>query len=109
MRESEQARRLADDLRGSEERYHRANGRVASLELYQKVLEESERRAREELRETQRAADQRDAELRRTFDELGRTHAEIERLNELRRAMESTRAWRFHQWWQRRKPMRGAS
>ena len=33
---------------------------------------------------------------------LGRTYAEIERLNGLIRAMESTRAWRAHQWWQRR-------
>ena len=35
---------------------------------------------------------------------LGRTYAEIERLNALIRTMESTRAWRLHQWWQRRKP-----
>ena len=37
-------------------------------------------------------------------DQLGRTYAEIERLNDLIRAMESTRAWRAHAWWQQRRP-----
>lgn len=39
----------------------------------------------------------------RVAGELRRTYAEIERLNALIREMESTRAWRAHQWWQRRK------
>ena len=34
---------------------------------------------------------------------LGRTYAEIERLNSLIREMESTRAWRMHQWLGRRR------
>jgi hypothetical protein len=33
---------------------------------------------------------------------LARTYAEIERLNGMIREMEATRAWRVHQWWQRR-------
>ncbi len=40
----------------------------------------------------------------RLADELRGTYAEVERLTRLVADMESTRAWRFHQWWQRRKP-----
>ena len=36
-------------------------------------------------------------------EHLGRTYAEIERLNRLVRDMESSRAWRAHLWWQRRR------
>ena len=47
-----------------------------------------------------------EAKLRASVGEqgehLGRTYAEIERLNRLIREMESTRAWRAHLWWQRR-------
>ena len=45
--------------------------------------------------------------LRDNLDEqnshLGRTYAEIERLNGIIRQMETTRAWRLHQWVQERK------
>jgi LmbE family N-acetylglucosaminyl deacetylase len=39
----------------------------------------------------------------RVAAELRATYAEIERLTALIREMESTRAWRAHQWWQQRK------
>ncbi len=86
----EEARRLRRELRRAEERYHQLNGRLAGVEVNNQVLEESERRAR--------------ADLRQREDEIRQTHNEIERLTELIRAMESTKAWRLHQWWQRRKP-----
>ena len=86
----EEAGRLRRELRHGEERYHRLNGRLAGVEVHSQVLEESERRAR--------------ADLRQREDEIRQTHNEIERLAQLIRAMESTKAWRLHQWWQRHKP-----
>lgn len=43
-------------------------------------------------------------ELRATYAEIERLNGEIARRDELVRTMESTRAWRAHQWWQRHKP-----
>jgi len=37
----------------------------------------------------------------RLHGEIGHLYGEIDRLGGLIRAMEGTRAWRFHQWWQR--------
>lgn len=85
-----------------EERYHAANGELTSL--------------RGELDRLQAERGKIDAEVQRLYEEerklraavedqtahLGRTYAEIERLNGILREMESTRAWRFHQWWSRR-------
>lgn len=85
-----------------EERYHAANGDLTEM--------------RAELGRVQAARVQADAELQRLFEEerrlraavedqtahLGRTYAEIERLNGILRGMEATRAWRVHQWWSRR-------
>lgn len=77
-------------LREKEEQvaaFHRLRGRQGSLELHAKVLEESERRSREELRTSHRA-------------EQAATE-EIARLNSLIKAMESTKAWRAHRWVER--------
>jgi LmbE family N-acetylglucosaminyl deacetylase len=85
-----------------EERYHTANGELTEL--------------RAELGRLQEARGRTDAEVQRLYEEerrlraaiddqtahLGRTYAEIERLNGILREMESTRAWRAHQWWSRR-------
>ncbi|HEV2854649.1 MAG TPA: PIG-L family deacetylase [Thermoanaerobaculia bacterium] len=85
-----------------EERYHAANGELTAL--------------RGEFDRLQAERGQTDAEVQRLYEEerrlraavedqtahLGRTYAEIERLNGILREMESTRAWRFHQWWSRR-------
>lgn len=78
-----------------EERYHAANGELTGL-----------RGEREALRaELQRLYDE-EKKLRAAVDDqtkhLARTYAEIERLNGILREMEATRAWRVHQWWQRR-------
>ncbi len=110
------------DLARGEERYHRLNGKLAGLEVHQQVLEQSERRARAELRQRegeihglshqiQQLHDhvgQQTETLRQQTETLRRTYDEIERLNQLIRAMESTKAWRVHQWWQEHRPGRGS-
>src|SRR6185295_14507975 len=78
-----------------QDRYHTLNGEATAL-----------REERERLRmDVQRLYDE-EKKLRAGGEDqaahLGRTYAEIERLNRLIREMESTRAWRLHQWWHRR-------
>jgi glycosyl transferase family 2 len=78
-----------------EERYHALNGELAAVRD-----EHGKLRA-----EAQRLYDD-EGKLRAAVDDqtahLGRTYAEIGRLNGIVRKMEGTRAWRLHQWWQRR-------
>ena len=86
---------LARDRDRWADRFHAANGDLSAL-----------REEREGLRaEIQRLYDQ-ESKIRAAVDEqtahLGRTYAEIERLNGIIRGMEATRAWRMHQWMQRR-------
>ena len=68
------------------------------------AVEQAERRGRE-LAETVERTDRELAGLYRAAEEqtahVGRLYAEIHRLTGILRAMESTRAWRLHQWWQR--------
>jgi LmbE family N-acetylglucosaminyl deacetylase len=85
-----------------EERYHAANGEPVAM--------------RSELERARQDRGQVDAEVQRLYEEerklraavedqtahLGRTYAEIERLNGILREMEATRAWRVQQWWSRR-------
>jgi len=92
---ADEHRALARDWNRLEDRYHVLNGEASAL-----------REEREGLRaEIQRLYDE-ETKLRAAMDDqtghLGRTYAEIERLNSLIREMESTRAWRIHRWWQRR-------
>lgn len=79
-----------------EARYHALNGELASWK-------EDHGRLRAD---AQRLYDV-ERELRGTIDEhsghLRRTYAEIERLNGVIREMEATRAWRVHQWVERRR------
>ena len=82
-----------------EERYHALNGELAILRDEHAKLQEDSRR------EIQRLYDE-EGKLRAAVEDqtghLARTYAEIERLNGILREMEATRAWRVHQWWQRR-------
>lgn len=79
-----------------EERYHALNGELEALRQDNGRLQT----------DVQRLYDQ-ERKLRDNLHEqivhLRRTYAEIERLNGLIRQMESTRAWRLHQWVQERK------
>ncbi len=111
----------AEIARG-EERYHQLNGKLAGLEVHSQVLEGSERRARErqrqregdiqglneQIRQLQTAVDQQTDSLNQQGESLRQTYEEIERLNEHIRVMESSKAWRAHQWWQEHKPGRGS-
>jgi hypothetical protein len=77
-----------------EDRYHAANGQIEALRGVQHQLEvEIQRLYGQEQQLRDVVADQ--------TAHLGRTYAEIERLNQLIREMESTRAWRLHRWWHR--------
>jgi len=82
-----------------EERYHALNGEMA-------LLKEEHAKLQEETRgEIQRLYGE-EGKLRAAVEDqtahLGRTYAEIERLNGMIREMEASRAWRLHQWWQRK-------
>ena len=86
---------LARERYAWEERFHTANGELVGLRDANTLASAELRRLYEE--EQRLHADGADQAAH-----LGRTYAEIERLNRLIREMEGTRAWRLHQWWQRR-------
>ncbi|HEY0513828.1 MAG TPA: PIG-L family deacetylase [Thermoanaerobaculia bacterium] len=98
-----------------EERYHAANGEAAALRDEREVLRVEILRLSADVQrltadvqrlaaETQRLYDD-EGKLRAAVDDqtahLGRTYAEIERLNGILREMEASRAWRLRQWWQK--------
>jgi LmbE family N-acetylglucosaminyl deacetylase len=118
-------RKLSADRFHFEDRFHDANGELQAMRADRERIHEEARRRIEEMA-TQMAAREAAAaelaaelraELRRVYGEegrlraaadeqtahLGRTYAEIERLNRLIREMEASRAWRLHQWLQRRR------
>jgi LmbE family N-acetylglucosaminyl deacetylase len=122
---AEDAAALRTELDKEEERGLKLNGKIHSLELHQAALEEAEQRAREEidalrrhdrdkallLEKQQGILEEQEvimreqgpllAERQRLLDEQTKA---IDQLRALIRAMESTRAWRLHQWWQEHKP-----
>jgi LmbE family N-acetylglucosaminyl deacetylase len=83
-----------------EERYHALNGEMVLLR------EEHAKLQADTGQEIQRLYGE-EGRLRAAVEDqtahLGRTYAEIERLNGMIREMEATRAWRLHQWMGRRK------
>lgn len=81
--------------------FHELRGRLGSLEKHVELLEQSERRTREELRAAHHAEHERDLTLRKVYAENEALSAEIERLGSLIREMESTRAWQAHRWLER--------
>jgi hypothetical protein len=78
-----------------EERFHAVNGDLAGLKDDRRRIETELQRLYDEERKLRAGIEDQTAHI-------GRTYAEIERLNGVIRAMESTRAWRAHAWWQRR-------
>ncbi len=86
-----------------EGRYHALNGELQAVNGELEALRQDNGRQRSDL---QRLYDQ-ERTLRESLNEqivhLRRTYAEIERLNGMVRQMETTRAWRLHQWVQERK------
>jgi LmbE family N-acetylglucosaminyl deacetylase len=109
-------RRLAEARDRLQDEYHAVNGERAALRDEQEHLRAEIDRLNAEVHRVGNEAQGLDAEVRRLYGEetrlhsvvddqaahLGRTYAEIERLNGLLRDMEATRAWRVHSWWQRR-------
>lgn len=77
-----------------EERFHNANGELTGYKAEHARITTELQRLYDEERKMRAALDDQTAHL-------GRTYAEIERLNRLLREIEATRAWRLHQWWQR--------
>ena len=77
-------------------RFHRLNGEAVALRTDGERLRAEAQRLYDAERELRAAVADQDAHL-------GRTYAEIERLNALVREMEGTRAWRLHRWLTRRK------
>lgn len=97
--EARTLRRAEEDLRREhtalEDRFHRLNGELqATAEDHRRLAGEVERLYGEERKLRAVVEDQ--------TAHLGRTYAEIERLGGVVREMEATRAWRLHQWWQRK-------
>lgn len=88
--------RLERDYADLQEAYHRAHGEV-----------ETARKELEALRTDVRRLYDEEAKLRAVVadqeEHLGRTYAEIRRLEQVVREMEGTRAWRAHQWIQKRR------
>lgn len=86
---------LARERDRLEDRYHALNGETGALREERESLRREIQRLYDEERKLHAAVGDQ-------TDHLGRTYAEIERLNSLIREMESSRAWRLHQWWGRR-------
>lgn len=78
-----------------EERFHALNGELEGFRAGHAKLTAELQRLYDEERRLRAGLDDQTAHL-------GRTYAEIERLNRLIRDMEATRAWRLHQWLQRK-------
>jgi LmbE family N-acetylglucosaminyl deacetylase len=114
-------RKLSAERFHFEDRFHDANGELQAMRGDRERIHQEARRRIEEMAiqvaAGEAAAAELRAELRRVYGEegklraaadeqaahLGKTYAEIERLNRLIREMEASRAWRLHQWLQRRR------
>lgn len=90
---------LAQDRARLEERHHAVTNELQSYRIDHGQLRAEVQRLHEQERQLSAAVEDHTAHL-------GRTYAEIERLNRLIRDVQSTRAWRLHEWWQRRLPGR---
>jgi LmbE family N-acetylglucosaminyl deacetylase/glycosyltransferase involved in cell wall biosynthesis len=100
-----------------EDRFHAVHGELQALRDDHQRVREAAQRLGQEMTVREAAAARLSSELQRVYGEesrlhaaadeqaahLGRTYAEIERLNRLVREMEASRAWRLHQWLQRRR------
>jgi LmbE family N-acetylglucosaminyl deacetylase len=99
-----------------EERYHASNGAAVALRDERDAVGREAQRLAGEVHARAAEVERLTAEIQRLYDDegklraavddqtahLGRTYAEIERLNGLIRDMQATRAWRVHQWLGRR-------
>jgi hypothetical protein len=116
------ARAAETQSAAAEERFHRLHGEVVALRgERERLLADAARAGAEiaarvaEARSLRDDVERQTRELERVYGEeakgraaveeqtahIGRLYAEIERLGNVVRAMESTRAWRLHSWWHR--------
>lgn len=118
----DEQRRLGVTVAAADDRYHRLNGAFAdqqaelravnaeraALEARASALDARASASEAQILALKQAQQAQDAELKRLYgreqeqeNDLKATYAEIERLGKLIETMESTRAWRLHQSWQR--------
>ena len=111
-------RELAAERFHFEDRFHAVNGEVQALRGDSAAARQEAQRLADDVAQREAAMTRMSAEIQRLYDQegtlraavgeqtdhLGRTYAEIERLNRLIRDMEASRAWRLQQWLRRRRP-----
>ncbi len=107
--------RTHEQLRRRESEIHRLSHQVQQLHDHVGEQTESLSQQSDALSRTYAEIERLNEVIRQLQDQigqetetLGQTYAEIERLNELIRVMESSKAWRLHQWWQERGPGHGS-
>ncbi|MCG8461554.1 MAG: PIG-L family deacetylase [Holophagales bacterium] len=98
---TEGRRRAREEACGWQERFHQANGRLDAVEGHVRLLEQQLATERQRGDDAERILAEVRADGEARSRELARAYGEIERLDELIRAMESTRAWKLHQALQR--------
>jgi LmbE family N-acetylglucosaminyl deacetylase len=96
----QRARREAGE---HEQARHRLHGEVVSLREAGEQLRAAQDANGEELRRLYAEEARLREELAAQTETVAATYGEIERLGKILRDMESTRAWRLHQWWQGRR------
>lgn len=113
----EAVRRLQTDVREAARSYHRINGALAAAaeerqaiaaanqatDAVNQALRAAHAALEARFRELAERLAERDTELRRVYGREGELEREVARLRTLVEAMESTRAWRAHQWLERRR------
>jgi uncharacterized protein YoxC len=94
-RARERLRRREEDIHGLSQQIHGLNQQIQGLNQHIQDLNQQIHGLNQHIHKLESDIGGQSETLRQTYDE-------IERLNLLIRAMESSKAWRLHQWWQRR-------
>lgn len=81
----------------TEDAFHRQRGALSAAEEHVRSLQSSEARSRSEIEALRGQVRELEIDQARCSDELKAAYGEIERLGQLIRAMEGTRAWKLHQ------------
>ncbi len=98
----------SETQRQSHAEIERLNGDVERLEGSIREQSETQRQTWSEIERLNGEIERLNGIIAEKSETQNQSYAEIERLNQLIREMESTKAWRTHQWWQEHKPGRGA-
>ncbi len=95
--------RLRDEAVGAMGESERVRTELETLRADIASQTESLRTTHREIERQNRMLAEKEAVIADQAAHLERTYAEIDRLNSVIRQMRETRAWRFHEWWQRRR------